>query len=147
MNVDRRYNRADTELLTACARPTLMQEAWQRLYDMTSDPQLLMTQADFTWHYYSDRVWPGVGISVFGDEPLRNDEIPAKLRLLRATIREGQAAKATAVLALEEASAYATDRRRDSLEIMFSLVCEMAGFDTHSLGAQAAGIASPEPTA
>ncbi|MGI4939600.1 MAG: hypothetical protein ACRYHQ_03345 [Janthinobacterium lividum] len=146
MTIDRRYNRADEELLAVCARLTLMQAEWQRLYDATSDTGPLTTRADLAWQYYGSMVWPGVDNSDRGDDTPKDDDIPARLRLLRATTRAGQAAKASAILALEEASGY-TDSRNDSWEILVSLVRNVAGFDTHNLGEEAASAASLEPMA
>ncbi len=119
----------DAELLALCDRLREMQAEWQRLYDATSDRGPLTTPADLAWKAYSDDVWPGVRVSTWGDRPLHPDDVPGRLRMVCATTAEGKAAKARAILALEEASAY-LDCRDDVIDLMLSLMRDVAGIET-----------------
>lgn len=126
----------DAALLALCAQLTGMQAEWQRLYDATSDSGPLTTNADHVWRAYSDDVWPGVRISTWSDKPPHPDDVPGRLRTIRATTSEGQVAKARAILAMEEAAGY-VDCRDDAIELMHSLVRDVAGIEVHGLGADA----------
>ena len=64
--------------------------------------------------------------------------------MVRATTAEGKAAKERAILALEEASAY-LDCRDDAIELMLSLVRDVAGIEAHGLGADAPAPADRVP--
>ncbi len=124
----------DAALLALCARLTEMQAAWQRLYDATSDEQEITTAADRAWQQYSDDVWPRTALQPRGSN---TPDVPALLMTLKATTREGLAAKAAAILALDAATSYC-DLRDDSLELCMSLVRDAAGSAFRPLGAEAA---------
>ena len=119
----------DTALLALCVSLKEMQAEWQRLYDATSDSGPLTTPADHAWKAYSDDMWPGIRISTWGDRPLHPDDVPGRLRTVRATTAEGKVAKARAILALDEASAY-LDCRDDAIDLMLSLVRDVAGIES-----------------
>ena len=125
------------DLLALCAQLPEMQATWQRLYDATSDSGPLTTAADFAWSDYSNDVWPGVRISTWGDRPLHPDDLPGRLRQLRATTPQGKKAKAKAkaqaILAMEEAGGWC-DCRDDSVDLMHSLLRDVAGIKAHGLG-------------
>ncbi len=123
----------DAALLALCTSLTEAQAKWQRLYDATSDSYLLTTSADYAWRAYSDDVWPGVRLATWGDKPPYPDDVPGRLRTLRATTSEGKVAKARAILAMEEAAGY-VDSRDDAIEMMHSLVRDVAGIEAHGLG-------------
>ncbi|MGI4797620.1 MAG: hypothetical protein ACRYG8_26960 [Janthinobacterium lividum] len=127
----------DAELLALCHRLQDMQAEWQRLYDATSDEPRLTTTADHAWDDYTNHVWPGIRIasSIFHKQPHPDDQ-PGQLLRLPATTPEGQAAKAAAILALDEVAGYC-DLRDDSIEMMHSLLRDVAGIETHHLGADA----------
>ena len=117
---------SDAEVLDLCTHLQAMQVRWQRLYDATSDEPGLTTPADHAWSEYSNMVWPAVRLATWGDNPLHPDDVPGRLRLLRATTPEGQAAKATAILALDYAASWC-DCRDDTVELMHSLLRDVAG--------------------
>ena len=127
----------DADLLALCHRLQDMQAEWQRLYDATSDTDELDTEADFAWKLYSNNVWPAEVLAVWDNREPDPADMPARLRLLRATTAEGMRAKASAILALEESYAYC-DCRDDAWELMRSLLQDVAGIETHNLGADAA---------
>ena len=126
----------DAALLALCVQLAAMQATWQRLYDATSDSGPLTTDADHAWRAYSDDVWPCVRLAVWGDKPPHPDDLPGQLRTMRAITPEGQVAKARAILALEEAAGY-VDCRDDAIELMHSLLRDVAGIEAHGLGADA----------
>ena len=126
----------DADLLALCAQLADMQAEWQRLYDATSDEPDLVTDADREWSHYSNRVWPGVEISTWNDRPLHPYDVPGRLRFLRATTVAGKAAKAAAIIALDEAAAY-TDCRDDYCQLAASLMQDVAGIKSHYLGEDA----------
>ena len=80
---------ADADLLVLCAQLDTMQAEWQRLYDATSDAGPLTTPADRAWQDYSDNVWPGVRIAIWGNRPPHPNDMPSRLRTIRATTAEG----------------------------------------------------------
>ena len=122
----------DAALLTLCARLAIMQAEWQRLYDLTSDETALTTPADHAWKRYSDNVWPRTALQPRGSDTL---DVPAMLLTSPATTREGLAAKAAAVLALDAAATYC-DLRDDSLDLCMSVIRDAAGSAVRPLGAQ-----------
>lgn len=130
----------DAELLALCCQLTAMQAEWQRLYDATSDAEKLTTRADFVWQDYSDDVWPGVRVSVFpgGSKPRDPADLPARLHDLPATTPEGRAAKAAAILALDDAAAYC-DSRDDICQLYMALAHDVAGGAYRPLGDGCAG--------
>ena len=134
----------DADLLALCVRLSEMQAEWQRLYDATSDEPRLTTPADHAWNDYSNMVWPCVMLSVWDDRPLHPDDVPGRLRLLRAKTPEGQTAKATALLALEEAACWGSECRDDAIELMHSLLRDVAGIESHNLGGDAIALAPIE---
>ena len=91
------------------------------------------------WKAYSDDVWPGIRVSTWSDKPLHPDDVPGRLRTVRATTAAAKIAKARAILAIEEACGY-LDCRDDAIELMLSLVRDVAGIDAYGLGPD-----GPEP--
>ena len=134
----------DTALLALCASLAAMQAEWQHLYDATSDSGPLTTAVDHAWRAYSDDVWPGVRLAAWNDKLPHPDDVPGRLRTLRATTSEGKVAKARAILALEEAAGY-VDCRDDAIEMMHSLMRDVAGIEAHGLGADAPPLADRTP--
>lgn len=130
----------DAELLALCHRLREMQAEWQRLYDATSDEPRLTTAADHAWDDYSNHVWPGIRIAsrIFHAQPHPDDQ-PGRLLRIRAATTEGQAAKAVAILALDDAAGYC-DLRDDSIELMHSLLRDVAGIEAHHLNADASEV-------
>ena len=118
--------KSDADLLMLCARLAELQAEWKRLHDATSDEPELVTSADHAWNAYSDMVWPGLKISssIFHPQP-HPDDLTGQLALLRATTPEGQAAKATAILALDYAAGWC-DCRDDTIKLMHSLLRDVA---------------------
>lgn len=133
----------DADLLALCHHLQDMQAEWQRLYDATSDQPGLTTSADHLWDKYSDDIWPGIVVSstVLHEQPHPEDVVGQLIRL-RATTAADRIAKAHAILTLEEAVAYC-ECRDDCIQIMLSLVRDVAGIETHNLGADAARGAAP----
>ncbi|MGI4796951.1 MAG: hypothetical protein ACRYG8_23445 [Janthinobacterium lividum] len=131
---------ADAELLAVCVRLGEMQAEWQQLYDATSDAPELTTPADHAWQGYSDDVWPGVRRAVIagGRKPRDPVDLPARLHDLPATTPEGRAAKAAAILALDEAAAYC-DSRDDICQLYMALAHDVAGGAYRPLGDGCAG--------
>ena len=129
----------DAALLALCARLAEMQAEWQRLYDATSDKEEITTAADRAWQQYSDDVWPRTALQPRGSN---TPDVPALLMTQRATTREGLAAKAAAILALDAAASYC-DLWDDSMDLCMSLVRDAAGSAFGPLGAEAAQSATP----
>ncbi|MGI4945582.1 MAG: hypothetical protein ACRYHQ_34305 [Janthinobacterium lividum] len=126
---------ADAELLMLCARLDELRAEWQRLYDATSDLPELTTPADHAWQDYSDNAWPGVALAVIagGSKPRDPADLPARLHDLLATTPEGRAAKAAAILALDEAAAYC-DCRDDICQLYATMLRDVAGAAYRPLG-------------
>ncbi|MGI4939787.1 MAG: hypothetical protein ACRYHQ_04350 [Janthinobacterium lividum] len=116
----------DAELLTVCRQLAEMKAEWERFYDATSDSGPLTTPEDHVWNDYTNHVWPGLKMacSWCHAQPHPND-MPGRLVRLHATTLEGMAAKATAILALDEVAGW-TDLRDDSMEMMHSLLRDVA---------------------
>lgn len=132
--------RPDAELLALCCQLAVMQAEWQRLYDATSDIPELTTPADHAWQDYSDDVWPSVRLAVMvgGSKPRDPADLPARLHDLPATTLEGRAAKAAAILALDDAAAYC-DSRDDICQLYASILRDVAGVAYRPLGDGCAG--------
>ncbi len=115
-----------------------MQAEWQRLYNATSDDDDLTTPADSAWQAFSDDVWPGVRAAsrAWRDDHYNPHDLPGQLRHLRATTPEGIAAKAAAILALDDAGAW-TDLRDDSYQLNRSLLEDAAGALHTAIGSDA----------
>ena len=81
-------------------------------------------------------MWPGIRVSTWGDRPLHPDEVPGRLRTIGTTTAAAKIAKAQAILAIKEPCGY-LDCRDDAIELMLSLVRDVAGIDAPGLGADA----------
>ena len=130
----------DAELLALCVSLKEMQAEWQRLYDATSDSGPLTTPADHAWKEYSDMVWPAIKLasSAFHRQP-HPDDVPGRLLRICAMTPEGQAAKAAAILALDDVASWC-DLRDDSIEMMHSLLRDVAGIEAWRPDAVPAGV-------
>ena len=74
-----------------------------------------------------------VRLAVWGDKLPHPHDVPGRLRTIRATTTEGQIVKAQAIFAMEEAAGY-VDLRDDSIDLLHSLVRDVAGIEAHGLG-------------
>ncbi len=110
----------DAALLALCEQLAEMQAEWQRLYDLTPDdgPK---TPADEAWEHYASNVWPGVGPSARSLLP-NDEDVPGRLLLHHPSSLEGLAAKAAAILALDDAAHHTRDCRDDAFELQESLL-------------------------
>ena len=129
----------DAELLGLCVSLREMQAEWQRLYDATSDAGPLTTPADHAWKDYSDTVWPAIKLasSAFHRQP-HPDDMPGRLLRIRAMTPQGQAAKAAAILALDDVASWC-DLRDDLMEMMHSLLRDVVGIEAQEPDAAPAG--------
>ncbi len=109
----------DAALLSLCAQLRDMQAEWQRLYDLTPDDGA-RTSADEVWERYASHVWPGVG--PVGPWLAPDEDVPGRLLLHHPSTLEGLAAKAAAILALDDAAHYTRDCRDDAFEMQESLL-------------------------
>ena len=118
----------DAELLAACAQLRGLEDEWNRLYAATTDADELITPADHAWQTFSDDVWPGIALSAQRRRGDARDpaDLPRRLLELRASTPEGLAAKAAAILALEDAGCWC-ELRDDSFDFTRSLLKDAAG--------------------
>jgi hypothetical protein len=120
----------DAALLALCSRLAGMQAEWQRLHAATSDDGP-WTEADEAWLRYASTTWPGVG----PERPEhQGEDVPGQLLLHRAATPEGMAAKASAILALDDAAGYTRDCRDDHCALVPSLLEDVAGAQYRPIG-------------
>ena len=116
----------DAELLALCAQLRAMAAEHERLRALTSDAPEDVTPADHAWSDFRDHVWPGYALT--RNERWRTKQnrpdVPGRLLELRATTVEGLAAKAAAVLAMDNLPGL--DLRDDSYELNRSVIEDAA---------------------
>ena len=127
----------DADLLALCVSLKEMEAEWWCLYEAALSDEL-HTVADQAWRDYSNRIWPGIRLAAWNDQALHPDDLPGRLRLFHAMSAEGEAAKATAILAMEKVAPYC-GYRDDACLLAFTLLRDVAGIEAHKLGADAAG--------
>ena len=116
---------ADAELLDVCAKLRERQAEWQRLWAAVSEDSDGKSPEDRALDDYSERVWPGTRVRKVHDE-----DLPAQLLNLCATTPEGRAAKAAAIVAMEDVYDYLDIEicgRDDDSDLQMSALRDCAG--------------------